>query len=82
VEAIASSLPESELRRQERIFWGSMSIEERLELLQGLRSFHFGLVSLVSDELHERMRTTEGLTGEQADRRRAQMRRIVSAIQG
>jgi hypothetical protein len=58
-----------------------MSVEQRLELLMRFSSFHFGLVSLVSDELHERMRRAEGLTRKQADNRGAQMRRIVAAIQ-
>jgi len=58
-----------------------MSVEERLELLMRFSSFHFGLVGLVSDELHERMRAAQGLTPEQADVQRTQMRRIVAAIQ-
>ncbi|HEV7366816.1 MAG TPA: hypothetical protein VGN76_13290 [Gemmatimonadales bacterium] len=78
--AIASPLPESEQRSQERLFWGSTPVEERLEYLMRFSSFHIGLVGLVSEELHERMRTAEGLTLEGADRRRAQMRRIVDAI--
>jgi hypothetical protein len=78
---IASSLPESEQQIQEQLFWSSMSVEQRVEFLMRFSSFHFGLVSLVSEELYERMRTAEGLTREQADRRRAQMRRIVAAIQ-
>jgi hypothetical protein len=79
---IASSLPESEQQRQEQLFWSSMSVEERLELLMRFSSLHFGLVGLVSEELHERMRKAEGLTREQADRWRAQIRRIVAAING
>lgn len=80
--AIASPLPESEQQRQEQLFWSSMSVEQRLELLMRFSNFHFGLVSLVSDELHERMRRAEGLTRKQAGNRGAQMRRIVAAIQG
>jgi len=75
-----SRLTKRERRAQERAFWGSMTIEERTELLMRFSSFHFGLLSLVSDDLHERMRAAQGLTHEQADNGRAQMRRIVAAI--
>jgi hypothetical protein len=57
-----------------------MSVEERLELLMRFSSFHFGLVGLISDDLYHRMREAQGLTPEQADVQRAQMRRIVAAI--
>jgi hypothetical protein len=73
--------PEEE-RAQDRQFWGRMSIEERRELLLRFSSFHLRLVGLLSDELFERMRKAEGLTPEQAETGRAQMERIVAAIQG
>jgi hypothetical protein len=72
------SLEDQEL--QEREFWGGMSERDRIELLMRFSSFHFGLVALVSESLAERMRVAEGLTPEQAERRRMQMRRIVRAI--
>src|SRR5262245_45999120 len=51
-----------EQRRRDKLFWGGMSIEERLEILMRFSSFHFGLIGLLSDELHERMRTAQGMT--------------------
>jgi hypothetical protein len=82
VVAVDSPLPESEQRERERLFWGSMSTEERIEILMRFSSFHLGLLGLVSDDLHERMRQAEGLTAEQAETRRAQMRGILAAISG
>jgi hypothetical protein len=70
----------SKQRAQSREFWGSMSEAERLELLMRFSSFHFGLVGLLSDDIHERLRLAQGLTPAQAESQRAQMRDIVAAM--
>jgi predicted Fe-S protein YdhL (DUF1289 family) len=80
VAAAGPLLPEAERFAQERAFWGSMTIAERVELLMRFSSFHFGLLSLVSPALHERLRAARKLSAEQADNGRAQMRRIVAAM--
>lgn len=49
-------MTEAERQASEREFWGSISLEERIEYLMRFSSFHFGLLGLVSDALHERMR--------------------------
>jgi hypothetical protein len=66
---------------QERALWGGMSVAERRELLIRFSSFHFRLLGLVSDDLFDRMRLAEGLSLSAAEPARAQMRRIVAAIQ-
>ena len=71
-------MPSSTIRRNSS--GGGISVEERLELLMRFSSFHFALVGLISDDMHQRMREAQGLTPEQADVQRAQMRRIVADI--
>jgi hypothetical protein len=80
VIATTKALSSAEQRRNEQLFWGGMSVEDRLELLMRFSSFHFGLVGLISDDLYHRMREAQGLTPEQADVQREQMRHIVAAI--
>jgi hypothetical protein len=83
LEGVAHAGPElspEDQDRQARVFWGGMSERDRIELLMRFSSFHFGLVALVSESLGERMRIAEGLTPEQAERRRMQMQRIVRAL--
>jgi hypothetical protein len=42
-------MSDTELFELERDFWRPIGVEERLEFLMRLSSFHFGLLGLVSD---------------------------------
>jgi len=71
---------DEERRARERAYWATQSVEDLVEWLMRFSGLHFALVALVSEELFERMRLAEGLTLEQAERSRVQMRNIVAAI--
>jgi hypothetical protein len=73
-------MSKTEILELERKFWRSIGTKDRLEFLMRLSSFHFGLLGLVSDELHERMRVACGLTALQAEHVRAGVRRTVAAM--
>jgi hypothetical protein len=80
VVGVHGRMSEKERSAQERVFWSSISVDERVDLLMRFSSFHFALLALVSEDLYERMRLARKASIEQAATSRAQMRRIVAAI--
>ena len=73
-------VPETERESSERRWWASRSVDDVVDHLLGFSSLHFRLVALVSEDLFERMRLAEGLTLDQAERGRKQMRNIVAGV--
>ena len=80
--AAGPALDTAEARAHEAAYFTGWSDEEKEEFLLSFSDFHFALVGLVSPELFERVRRARGRTIAQAERGRAQMARIVTALRG